>query len=153
MGEVHEGVCGAHQLAYKMKWITRRSGYFWPTMLEDCFEYYKGYQDCQRFSNVQRSPASVMTPIIKPWPFKGWGIDINGQIYPPSSKAHKFMVVATDYFTKWVEAILPKIVMSKNMIDFVQEHIIYQFGIPQTITTNQGAMFLFEKFESFAAGI
>ena len=47
MGEVHEGVCRAHQSAYKMKWIIRRAGYFWPMMLEDCFEYYKGCQDCQ----------------------------------------------------------------------------------------------------------
>ena len=28
MGEVHEGICGAHQLAYKIKWVIRRSGYF-----------------------------------------------------------------------------------------------------------------------------
>ena len=42
MGEVHEGICGAHQSAYKMKWVIRRFGYFWPTILEDCFEYYKG---------------------------------------------------------------------------------------------------------------
>jgi hypothetical protein len=46
MEEVHEGVCNAHQSAYKMKWIIRRTGYFWPTMLEDCFNYYKGCQDC-----------------------------------------------------------------------------------------------------------
>ena len=42
MDKVHEGICGAHQLAYKMKWIIRRTRYFWPTILEDCFEYYKG---------------------------------------------------------------------------------------------------------------
>ena len=100
MGEVHRGVCGAHQLAYKMKWIIRRSGYFWPTVFADCFEYYKGCQDCQKFGNIQRSPASVMNPIIKPWPFREWGIYLIGQIYPPSSKGHKFIVVATDYFTK-----------------------------------------------------
>ena len=47
MDEVHEGVRGGHQSAHKMKWIIRRLGYFWPTMLEDCFEYYKGCQDCQ----------------------------------------------------------------------------------------------------------
>jgi hypothetical protein len=41
MGEIHVGVCGSHQLAYKMKWAIRRNGYFWPTMLEDCFTYYK----------------------------------------------------------------------------------------------------------------
>jgi len=86
MGEVHEGICGAHQSAYKMKWIIHRAGYFWPTMLEDCFEYYKGCQDCQCFGNVQRSPTSAMNPIIKPWSFRGWGIDLIGQIFPSSSK-------------------------------------------------------------------
>ena len=39
--EVHEGACGTHQSAHKMKWLIRRSGYYWPTMLEDCFKYYK----------------------------------------------------------------------------------------------------------------
>ena len=62
MGEVHEGICGAHHSAYKMKQIIRRSGYFWPTILEDCFEYYKGCQDCQCFGNIQKSPASAMDP-------------------------------------------------------------------------------------------
>ena len=52
MGEVHEGICGAHQSAYRMKWIIRRTGYFWPTILEDYFEYYKGCQDYQRFGNI-----------------------------------------------------------------------------------------------------
>ena len=76
MGEIHEGVCGSYQLTYKMKWVIRRNGYFWPTMLEECFTYYKGYQGCQKFGNVQRAPASTMNPIIKPWPFRGSGIDL-----------------------------------------------------------------------------
>ena len=104
MGEIHEGVCGSHQSAYKMKWVIRRNGYFWPTILEDCFTYYKDCQGCQKFGNVQRAPASAMNPIIKPWPFRGWRIDLIGYIYPLSSKNHKFILVATDYFTKWVEA-------------------------------------------------
>ena len=91
-----------------------------------------------------------MNPIIKPWPFRGWGIDLNGQIYPPSSKNHKFILVATDYFTKSVEAIPLKIVTSREMVEFVKEHIIYQFGIPHTIMTDLGSMFISEKFEEFA---
>jgi hypothetical protein len=79
--------------------------------------------------------------IIKPWPFRGWGIDLIGQINPPSSKGHKFVLLATDYFTKWVEAIPLKKVTSENMVEFVKEHIIYIFGIPQTITTDQGTQF------------
>ena len=94
-----------------------------------------------------------MNPIIKPWPFWGWGIDLIGQIFPPSSKGHKFILVATDYFTKWVEEIPLKMVTSKNMVDFVKEHIVYCFGIPQTITTNQGMMFTSEEFRDFAASM
>jgi ribonuclease HI len=71
MSEVHDGICGAHQSAYRMKWVIRQAGCFWPTILEDCFEYYKGCQDCQRFGNIQRVPASTLNPIIKPWPFRG----------------------------------------------------------------------------------
>jgi hypothetical protein len=153
MGEVHEGICGAHQSTYKMKWIARRSGYFLPTILKDCFEYYKGCQDCQCSGNIQKSPASVMNLIIKPSPFRGWGIDLIGQNFPPSSKGHKFILVATDYFTKWVEVIPLKTVTSKNMVDFIKEHTVYHFGIPQTITTGQGTMFTSEEFRDFAASM
>jgi hypothetical protein len=150
MSEVHDGICGAHQSAYRMKWVVRQAGCFWLTILEDCFEYYKGCQDCQRFGNIQRVPASALNPIIKPWPFRGWGIDLIGQINPPSSKGHKFVLLATDYFTKWVEAIPLKKVTSENMVEFVKEHIIYRFGIPQTITTDQGAQFVSLEFREFA---
>nr|CAD39373.2 OSJNBb0021I10.7 [Oryza sativa Japonica Group] len=112
--------------------------------------YYKGCQDCQKFGAIQRALESAMNPIIKPWPFRGWGMDMIGQINPPSSKGHKFILVATDYFTKWVEAIPLKKVDSGDAIQFVQEHIIYRFGIPQTITTDQGSIFVSDEFFQFA---
>ena len=46
MGEVHEGICGTHQSGPKMKWLIRRAGFYWPTMMSDCFKYYKGCEEC-----------------------------------------------------------------------------------------------------------
>ena len=91
--------------------------------------------------------------MLEVWQHSKGTIDLIGQIYPPSSKGHMFILVATDYFTKWVEAIPLKKVTSANMIDFVKEHIIYRFGIPQTITTDQGTMFTSGEFDEFAIGM
>jgi len=132
-----------------MKWLIRRTGYFLPDMLEECFKYYKGCQDCQKFGSIQRAPASAMNPIIKPWPFRGWGIDMIGQIFPVSSKGHKFIIAATDYFTKWVKAVPMKKETTKDVIDFIKEHIINRFGIPQMITTDQGSVFISYEFQRF----
>ena len=41
----------------------------------------------------------------------------------------------------------------KNMIDFVKEHIVYRFGIPQTITIDQWTMLISEEFRDFAASM
>ena len=113
----------------------------------------KGVKDVRSFGNIQRAPTSAMDPIIKPLPFWGSVIDLIGQIYPPSSKGHKFILVAIDYFTKWVKAIPLKKVTSANMIDFVKEHIVYRFGIPQTITTDRGTMITFGEFDEFTIGM
>ena len=69
MGEVYEGICGTHQSAPKMKWLLRRAGFYWPTMISNCFKYYKGCEEYQRFGDLQLVPAALMHPIIKPWPF------------------------------------------------------------------------------------
>jgi hypothetical protein len=53
MGEVHEGICGTHQSAPNMKWLLCRADFYWPTMMADCFRYYKGCEECQRFGNIQ----------------------------------------------------------------------------------------------------
>jgi hypothetical protein len=82
MGEVHEGMCGAHQSVHKMRWALRRVGVFWPAMLKDCFRYYKGCELCQKFGKLQMASASVLQPIVKPWPFRGWGLDFMREIHP-----------------------------------------------------------------------
>jgi hypothetical protein len=125
VGVVHEGMCGSHQSAHKMKWMLRQAGMYWPTMLQDCFEYYRGCEDCQRFGKVQMALASMLHPIIKPWPFSGWGLNFVGEVHPSSIKGHRFVLMATDYFIKWVEAVSLRKMTHREVIDFVMEHIVY----------------------------
>ncbi|KAI5313602.1 hypothetical protein L3X38_042778 [Prunus dulcis] len=142
MGETHEGICGAHQGGRKMCWLIRRYGYFWPTMMKDCINYSKGCEACQRHGPIQQAPSVPMNPVVKPWPFRGWAMDLIGKIYPASSQQHCFIIVATDYFTKWVEAKPIKTTTSQEIITFIEEQIIQRFGIPESITTDRVSSFI-----------
>jgi hypothetical protein len=148
--EGHDGICGAHQSAYKMNWLLQRVGFYGPTMLDDCIKYQKGCEACQRFKNIQLAPAGVMNSILKLWPFRGWGLDLIGEIYPGSSKGHRFILVATDYFTKWAEAVPLRNMTHREVISFVREHITYRFGVPQTLTTDQGPSFTSLQFREIS---
>jgi hypothetical protein len=75
-------------------------------------------------------PATELHHIIKPYSYRGWGLDFIGEINPSSSKGHRFMLVATDYFTKWTEAVAWKNMTHREVIEFITEHIIHRFGIP-----------------------
>jgi hypothetical protein len=95
----------------------------------------------------------MLHPIIRPWPFRGWGLDFVGEIHPSSSKGHHFVLVATDYFTKWTEAIPLKNMSHKEVISFVLEHIVHRFKLPQTLTTDQGAALISCRFKEFATSL
>nr|AAQ56305.1 putative integrase [Oryza sativa Japonica Group] len=76
---------------------------------------------------VKDIEVEVVTITTDDW--RGWGIDMIGQINPPSSKGHKFILVATDYFTKWVEAVPLKKAngqaeaSNKSLIKFIKRKI------------------------------
>ena len=95
-------------------------------------------------------PAALLHPITKPWPFRGWGLGFIGQINPPSSKGHRFVLVVTNYFTKWTEVVPLKNMTHREVIEFITEHIIHRFGIPQTLTTDQGSSFITKEVRDFA---
>ena len=77
----------------------------------------KGCEEYQRFGDLLLVPAVMIHPIIKSWSFRGWGLDFIVQINPPSSKRHCFVLVATNYFTKWTEAVpLKDIIHSRGCI-------------------------------------
>ncbi|GKC47076.1 reverse transcriptase domain-containing protein [Tanacetum coccineum] len=80
-----------------------RSGYYWPTMHTDATNLIRECSNCQVHLPVPRNPQHKLTPITSPWPFYKWGIDIAGPFLEGPGKV-KFLIVAIDYFIKWIEA-------------------------------------------------
>jgi len=61
---------------------------------------------------------------------------------PKSSVGYSYILAATDYFSKWAEAILLREVKKENVVDFIRVHIIYQYGVPRYIITDNGKPFV-----------
>jgi hypothetical protein len=59
------------------------------------------------------------------------------------------VLVATNYFTKWTEVVALKNMTHREVIEFITKHIIHRFGIPQTLTTNQGTSFISKEVCEF----
>ena len=65
-----------------------------------------------------------------------------GPIDPPSSKGHSFILAATDYFSKWAEAVPLKEVKASDVVRFfIKTHILYRFGTPRRIISDNGTAF------------
>jgi IS30 family transposase len=95
-------------------------------------------------------PAAELSSIIKPWPFRGWAMDLIGKVRPTSKKKNCFVIVDTDYFTKWVEAKAYKDVTEYDVIKFIKETIVHRFGLLQSITVDNGMAFNGSRVLAFA---
>ncbi|KAL0445551.1 UNVERIFIED_CONTAM: hypothetical protein Slati_1683000 [Sesamum latifolium] len=101
--EIHNGCCGSHAGTWMLANKALRAGYFWPTMKQDVKQLVSKCEKCQKHSSLIRQPAEPLTTMLSPCPFAQWGIDIVGP-FPLAPGQRKFLLVAIDYFTKWVEA-------------------------------------------------
>jgi ribonuclease HI len=100
LNEVHAGVCGAHQSGPKLYYQLKHLGYYWLTMFEDSMKFSKKCHECQIHADFIHQLHEPLHPTNMAWPFEMWGMDVVGQIQLPSSKGHKFILAATDYFSK-----------------------------------------------------
>ncbi|RDX62834.1 Gypsy retrotransposon integrase-like protein 1, partial [Mucuna pruriens] len=102
--EVHEGIFGTHVSGHALARKILQAGYYWTRMESDCYQHVRKCAKCQIYANHLNVAPSTLHNLNAPWPFSMWGIDVIGPIEPKASNGHRFILVAIDYFTKWVEA-------------------------------------------------
>ncbi len=104
---------------------------------------------CQAYT--QRSPVSgPLHPIPPLRPFEKWGIDLMGPL-PMTRRKHRFIVVATNYFTKFAEVRALKSSVKQEVARFFYEQIFTRFGTPFEIVYDNGPQFLSEVVENLLA--
>ncbi|XP_057725573.1 uncharacterized protein LOC130941176 [Arachis stenosperma] len=148
LAEVHEGVCGIHSGARSLAQKILRAGFYWPTIWEDSRKKVRTCDRCQKHAPNINIPAEDLHQSTVSWPFNHWGIDILGP-FPTAPRQVKYLVVAIDYFSKWIEAQPLARITSVQMISFVWQKIICRFGIPRHIVTDNGRQFTDHNFKSF----
>ncbi|GAA0184389.1 hypothetical protein LIER_31677 [Lithospermum erythrorhizon] len=125
-----------------------RIGYFWPTLVKDAMDFVKKYDICHRIGSVQHQPSTSMTPILNHIPFPMWGIALMGKL-PKAKGILKYVVVAVDYFSKWVEAAPLKKTCSDSIVRFLWKNIITRFGVPRILVSDNGTEFESEELAKF----
>ena len=138
--ELHEGICGSHTGGRSLAHRAITQGYWWPRMQQEAQEYVKKCDQCQRFAPNIHQPGGVLNPLSSPWPFAQWGLDIVGP-FPKAPGNKRYLLVATDYFTKWVEAEPLANIRDVDVKKFLWRSIVTRFGVPHTLISDNGLQF------------
>ena len=145
---LHEGNVGGHFAIRTTVAKIRDAGYWWPTMHKDVHLFIRSCDPCQRQGRPLTSGKWPLTPIMPLAPFEKWGIDFVGPIQPVTKhKRNRYILVATDYATKWVEALALKTNDAKVTATFIFDHIITRFGCPLELVSDRGTHFLNSTIE------
>ena len=142
MRALHSGPSGGHFAATTTANRIRSAGYWWPYLVRDVKAYVGSCDQCQR----TRAPAFrnhwPLTPIIPISPFEKWGINFVGPINPVSARRNRYIILATDYATKWVAARPTRKNDAATAAIFLFEEIMMRFGHPLEIVSDRGTHFL-----------
>ncbi|XP_070014107.1 uncharacterized protein [Nicotiana sylvestris] len=136
---ITSGVYPVQATGDQKRTIRHLASYYWLTMERDCISLVRNCHQCQVHGDLIHSLPSKLHTMSAPWPFVACGMDVIGPIEPVENNGHRSILVAIDYFTKWIEAKTFKFVTKKVLVDFVHANIICRFGVPKVIITDNSA--------------
>lgn len=150
LNDMHSGECGGHFMEKTTTHKVLRASFWWPTLFKDAYALVRRCDSYQHFTGNLNFLGNVPLRLVEVQaPFQQWGIDFIGEISNKSSGGHSWILVATDYFTKWVEAILVRRSTSKVVNNFLLNNIIIRFGCPEKIVTDNAMCFRSQEYKDF----
>ncbi|KAL2653833.1 hypothetical protein R1flu_021961 [Riccia fluitans] len=142
MFQAHASVAGGH-LSRKMTAVKLlSSSVWWPHIFQDCDKYKDTCDKCQHVGSLEqyRRPPLKVSEITGP--FKKWGLDFVGHIYPAASNSHHYLLVAIDYATKWEEAASLPDCTARSTVEFMYSYILARYDCLEELINDQGSHFM-----------
>eukprot|EP00257_Ricinus_communis_P015316 XP_015573199.1 uncharacterized protein LOC107261065 [Ricinus communis] len=102
--------------------------------------------ECQVYNNLNHLPPIKLHNLTSPWPFAAWRIGIIGEI-KPLLNGHRYIVIAIDYFSKWVEASSFTTIGIKQMAKSVEWNLICRYRFSYHIVTDNVIQFIGETMD------
>eukprot|EP00253_Pinus_taeda_P012959 PITA_12959 len=140
LNDCHSGACGGHMFGYATAQKILCAGYFWPSIFKDYILAIRSCHECQIYQWKMRAPPTPLHLVVTVGPFAKWGIDYV-TCNPRSGGGHGYIIVVVYYFTKWAEAMPTLLEDGHSAAQFLFNHVISWFGVPQAIVTDHGKHF------------
>ena len=118
-----------------------RNYFYWLGIFKDVEEWVKRCESCQYFKGRVQLAALPLKLVPIEEPFQQWGLDFIGPIHPPSTVGHTHILMATNYFTKWVKVISVKKTTTEVVCSLIKQNILVRFGVPNKIIINNATNF------------
>jgi hypothetical protein len=147
--EFHKGDYRGHHYWNTTRNKILREGFYWPIIFADVYKEVSSCHECQIFDGKIKMQPLRLKPIYVKESFMQWGLDFIGEIHPPYSAQHRWILTAMDYFTKWIEAIPTRQATDTIIIHFLETNIMSRFGYPVNIITDNAATLKYKKMENF----
>ncbi|GJS89914.1 reverse transcriptase domain-containing protein [Tanacetum coccineum] len=139
----HNGPTGGHHGPNYTAKKVFDSGFYWPTIYRDAHDLVKSCDSCQRHGKISQKDEMPQNAIQVCEIFDVWGIDFMGPF--PSSRGNKYILVAVDYLSKWVEAkALPT--NDAQVVVKILKSLFARFGTPCAIISDRGTHFCNDQF-------
>ncbi|GJR37433.1 reverse transcriptase domain-containing protein [Tanacetum coccineum] len=118
-------------------------GFYWPTIYKDAHDFVTHCDICQRQGKITQRDEMPQNSIQVCEIFDIWGIDFMGPF--PSSRGNKYILVAVDYLSKWVEAKALPTNDARVVCKFLKT-LFSRFGAPRAIISDRGTHFCNDQF-------
>ena len=143
--QAHAGLSGGHFSADTTAKAIMMAGLWWPTLFSDTAKFVKRCDECQRVKVPVCRDNMPLRPMMGAQVFAKWGIDFVGPINPPTHRTKaQYIIVATDYLTKWVEAKATQKNDARTTACFLYEYVFTRYGLPIEIVSDRGTHFINE---------